>query len=58
MTIPFPLGAFDDARPVRAKRPRRRLEHDKLVGIGITLAIHVVILGRRADDGPCCPVPR
>ena len=45
MTIPFPLGAFDDARPVRAKRPRRRLDADKLVGIGITLAVHVVILG-------------
>ncbi len=45
MTIPFPLAAFDDARPVRAKRPRPRLDTDKLVGIGITLAVHVVILG-------------
>ena len=45
MTIPFPLDAFDDARPVRAKRPRRRLDTDKLMSIGITLAVHAVILG-------------
>jgi protein TonB len=44
MTIPFPFDAFDEARPVRVRRPRPRLDTDKLVGIGITLAVHVVIL--------------
>jgi protein TonB len=44
MTVPFPLDAFDVARPVRRKRPMPRLDSDKLAGIGITAAIHVVIL--------------
>jgi len=44
MTIPFPLDAFDVARPVRRKRVLPRLDSDKLAGIGITAAIHVVIL--------------
>jgi protein TonB len=44
MTIPFPLDAFDVARPVRRKRPMPRLDSDKLAGIGITAVFHVVIL--------------
>ena len=44
MTVPFPLDAFDDARPVRPKRPPLNIDTDKLVGIGITIAVHVVIL--------------
>jgi len=44
MTVPFPLGAFDEARPVRRKRQPLNVDTDKLVGIGITVAIHVVIL--------------
>ena len=44
MTVPFPLDAFDVARPVRRKRRVPRLGTDKLAGIGITAAIHLVIL--------------
>jgi protein TonB len=44
MTVPFPLDAFDVARPVRRKRRELRLDTDKLTGIGITAAIHAVIL--------------
>jgi protein TonB len=44
MTVPFPLGAFDEARPVRRKRQPLNVDTDKLVGIGITVAVHVVIL--------------
>ena len=43
MTVPFPLDAFDDAHPVRRKS-RFAVDTDKLAGIGITLAVHVVIL--------------
>ncbi|MBA2590180.1 MAG: energy transducer TonB [Alphaproteobacteria bacterium] len=42
MTIPFPLDAFDHAYPVQP-RPRRGLDRAKLVSIGITIAIHVLI---------------
>ncbi len=44
MTVPFPLDAFDVARPVRRKRAAPRVDTDKLAGIGITIAVHVVIL--------------
>lgn len=47
MTVPFSLDAFDHARPVRAsRRPRRDGGKfaDKLTGIGITFAVHAVIL--------------
>ena len=44
MTIPFPLDAFDHARPVRPARRRPRLDRAKLVSIGITIAIHALIL--------------
>ena len=44
MTVPFPLDAFDVARPVRRKRPMPRLDTDKLAGIGVTVGIHVLIL--------------
>jgi len=46
MTVPFSLDAFDHAKPVRFSRRRRDVDklRDKLTGIGITLAIHAVIL--------------
>lgn len=44
MTVPFPRDAFVDARPVRPRWERARLDTDKLAGIGITLAVHVAIL--------------
>lgn len=44
MTVPFPLDAFEGARPVRRKRRPLPVDADRLVGIGITAAIHVVIL--------------
>jgi len=44
MTVPFPLDAFDDARPVRRKLQRPKVDGDKLTGIAITIAVHVVIL--------------
>ena len=42
MTVPYPLGAFDNAQVLRRRRPL--VERDKLVSIGITLAIHALIL--------------
>jgi protein TonB len=44
MTVPFPLDAFDEACPVRPKRKPLNVDTDKLVGIGITIAVHAVIL--------------
>jgi protein TonB len=47
MTVPFPLDAFDHAKPVRfLRRPRKDVDklQDKLTGIGVTLAVHAVIL--------------
>lgn len=44
MTVPFPLDAFDEARPVRPRLPRPKMDTDKLVGIGVTVAVHAVIL--------------
>jgi protein TonB len=44
MTIPFPLDAFDEGRPLRPKRQGPKMDTDKLVGIGITIAVHAVIL--------------
>ena len=47
MTVPFPLDAFDHAKPVRCMRqprPTTGALTDKLTGIGITLAVHAVIL--------------
>lgn len=47
MTVPFPLDAFDHAKPVRRLRPlrpNRSALADKLTGIGITAAVHIVIL--------------
>ena len=43
MTVPFPLDAFETAQPVRQIRAPR-VNRDKLIGIGITAAVHVVIL--------------
>ena len=43
MTVPYPREAFETAQPVwRVRTPR--FNRDKLVGIGITIAVHVVIL--------------
>jgi protein TonB len=42
MTVLFPPGAFDNAHVVR-RTWRRTLDRDKLVSIGITLAVHVLI---------------
>jgi protein TonB len=47
MTVPYPLDAFDHAKPVRSlrrPRPDTGTLTDKLTGIGITLAVHAVIL--------------
>jgi TonB family protein len=44
MTVPFPLDAFDKAHPVRRKRQPLNVDTDKLLGIGITVAVHAVIL--------------
>ncbi|MEO8300607.1 MAG: energy transducer TonB [Rhizomicrobium sp.] len=43
MTVPFPLDAFDNARPVRKVRTPR-YDRDKLVSIAVTIVIHAVIL--------------
>ena len=43
MTVPFPLDAFDHAHAVRPK-PRPGFDRAKLISIGITIAIHVVIV--------------
>jgi protein TonB len=43
MTVPFPLDAFETAQPVRQVRAPR-FNRDKLAGIGITIAVHAVIL--------------
>ena len=44
MTVPFPLDAFDEACPVRPKRKPLNVDTDKLIGIGVTIAVHAVIL--------------
>ena len=43
MTVPFPLDAFETAQPVRRIRTPR-FNRDKLAGIGVTVAVHAVIL--------------
>ena len=43
MTVPFPLDAFEHSQPVRQKR-RSRIDTDKLTGIAVTIAVHIVIL--------------
>jgi protein TonB len=43
MTVQFPLDAFDHARSVRP-RPRPGPDRAKLVSIGITIAVHALIL--------------
>ena len=43
MTLPYPLDAFETAQPVRRVHAPR-FNRDKLAGIGITIAVHVVIL--------------
>ena len=43
MTVQFPLGAFDNSHMVRP-RTRPAFDRAKLVSIGITIAIHALIL--------------
>lgn len=43
MTVSFPLDAFETGQPVRQVRAPR-FHRDKLTGIGITVAVHTVIL--------------
>ena len=43
MTVPFPLDAFETAQPIRQVRAPRG-NHDKLISVGITVAVHAVIL--------------
>jgi TonB family protein len=43
MTVLFPRDAFDHAHPVRP-RPKPGLDRAKLVSVGITIAIHALIL--------------
>jgi protein TonB len=44
MTVPYPLHAFDGARPVRVRRTRSNPDSSKLVAVAVTIAIHAVIL--------------
>lgn len=44
MTLPFPLDAFDDAKPV-APRRRTRRDSSRLISIGITVALHAAVIG-------------
>ena len=43
MTVPFPLDAFETAQPIRRVRAPK-INRDKLAGIGVTVAVHAVIL--------------
>lgn len=43
MTVPFPLDAFETAQPVRRVRAPK-VNRDKLIGVGITVAVHAIIL--------------
>jgi protein TonB len=43
MTVSYPLDAFETAQPPGLRRASR-LDRDKLIGIGITGAVHAVIL--------------
>jgi len=45
MTILFPLDAFEENRPVTLRDPRPQLDKGKLVSIGITVLLHVAIIG-------------
>jgi protein TonB len=44
MTVPFPLDAFENARTLTLSRPGRTFDRGKLVSVGITVAIHVLIV--------------
>ena len=43
MTVPFPLDAFETAQPVRRVHAPK-VNRDKLISVGITVAVHAVIL--------------
>jgi len=43
VTVSYPLGAFERARPIRKIRVSRS-HRDKLTSIGITAVVHIVIL--------------
>lgn len=44
MTVPFPLGELEDVILVR-KKPWLRRNRDKAASIGVTAAIHLVVIG-------------
>lgn len=44
MTVPFPLDAFETAQPVKPARAPKA-NRDKLISVGITVAVHAAILG-------------
>lgn len=45
MTIPYSLDAFDNARAVKPKRPRRHMDRGKLLSAALTLAFHGAVIG-------------
>lgn len=45
MTVPFPLDAFEEGRLITLRHPRPRVDKSKLVSIGITVLLHVAIIG-------------
>ena len=57
MTVRFPLDAFDHAHQWCGPGRRAGLDRAKLVSIGITIAIHALILAG-ALDGGAGPTPR
>jgi len=44
MTVPFPLDAFDNARPITRRSLAPHVDKNKLVSVALTIAFHVVIL--------------
>jgi protein TonB len=44
MTVPFPLDAFDHARPLARRRLAPHIDRGKLVSVALTIAFHGVIL--------------
>jgi len=45
MTVLVPLDAFEEGRRVALRRPKPRVDKAKLVSVGITVLLHVVIIG-------------
>ncbi len=55
MTVPYPLDVFDNAHVVR-RTWRPPLDRDKLTSIGITIAIHAVIVAAALTAGHVAPL--